>query len=123
MLQMSILVCHQSTLDCLSQSTGRSMVPVCMFYSFIPFPLCQQVCALRCFSARYAEGEGAFSVICFTRASAISFCYSIFLPMQDKRQLAFLESQQLPEKSFFTFPEDDFMFQQFTDFEDLLIHF
>lgn len=34
MLQMSILVCHQSTLDCLSQSTGRSMVPVCRFYSF-----------------------------------------------------------------------------------------
>lgn len=57
---MSILVCHQSTLGSLSQSTGRSMVPVCMFYSFIPFPLCQQVCALRCFSARYAEGECAF---------------------------------------------------------------
>lgn len=57
---MSILVCHQSTLESLSQSTGRSMVPVCMFYSFIPFPLCQQVCALRCFSARYAEGECAF---------------------------------------------------------------
>lgn len=31
---MSILVCHQSTLGSLSQSTGRSMVPVCMFYSF-----------------------------------------------------------------------------------------
>lgn len=55
MLQMSILVCHQSTLESLSQSSGWSMFPVCVLFLYSLSSVSTSVC-LKVFFCTVCRG-------------------------------------------------------------------